>query len=68
MNTPCPANLMRAIVDVLSDNGLGLEPVAVASIIESPRLTARLLALPALPWLAEDDVSKLAVARAWLRC
>jgi hypothetical protein len=68
MTTPCPANLMRAIVDVLSDNGLGLEPLAIASIVESPRLTPRITALPGLPGLAEDDSSKLAVARAWLRC
>jgi hypothetical protein len=45
MTTPCPANLMRAIVDVLSDNGLGLEPLAIASIVESPRLTPRITAL-----------------------
>ena len=68
MTTPCPANLMRAIIDVLSDNGLGLEPLAIASIVESPRLTPRITALPALEGLAEDDSSKLAVARAWLRC
>jgi hypothetical protein len=68
MSTPCPANLMRAIVDVLSDNGLGLEPLAIASIIESPRLKSRVTALPSLPGLADDDSSKLAVARAWLRC
>jgi hypothetical protein len=68
MTTPCPANLMRAIVDVLSNKDLGLEPLAIASIIESPRLTPRITALPGLPGLAEDDSSKVAVARTWLRC
>ena len=68
MNTPCPANLMRAIVDVLADKELGLEPLAIASIRESSRLTPRITVLPDLPSLAEDAPSKLAVARAWLRC
>jgi ATP-dependent helicase YprA (DUF1998 family) len=63
----CPVNLMRAINDVIKDNGLGLEPLAIASITESPRLTPRILALPNLPAVAEDNDSKLAVARAWLR-
>jgi ATP-dependent helicase YprA (DUF1998 family) len=67
MNTTCPANLMRAIIDVLSDNSLGLEALAVASITESSRLSPRITALPNLPGLAEDHPSKLAVARAWLR-
>lgn len=68
MNSPCPANLMRAIVDVLEDKGLGLEPLAVASVRESPRLTPQIEGLPDLPGVAEDTTSKLAVARAWLRC
>jgi ATP-dependent helicase YprA (DUF1998 family) len=68
MTTPCPANLMRAIVDVLSDNGLGLEPLAIASIVESSRLTPRIIALPGLPGLAENDSSKVAIVRSWLRC
>jgi len=68
MNTPCPANLMRAIGDVLADKGLGLEPLAVASVRESSRLTPRITPLPDLPGVAEDASSKLAVVRAWLRC
>jgi len=68
MSTRCPANLMRAIVNVIRDNGLGLEPLAIASIAESQQLTAAIAALPSLPGLATDGASKLAVARAWLRC
>jgi ATP-dependent helicase YprA (DUF1998 family) len=68
MNTSCPANLMHAIIGVLRDKQLGLEPLAVASVRESSRFTNKIAALPNLPGVAEDTPSKLAVARAWLRC
>jgi len=67
ITAPCPVNLMKAIVEVIQDNGLGLEPLAVASLRETTSLTAQLMALPSLPGLAESVDSKLAVARAWLR-
>jgi ATP-dependent helicase YprA (DUF1998 family) len=63
----CPVNLLKAIVDVIQDNGLGLEPLAVASLRETPALTVRITALPNLPGLADNNDAKLAVARAWLR-
>jgi hypothetical protein len=68
MNTQCPANLMLAIVDVLAHKELGLEALAIATVQEAPRLTSRISALPELPGVAVDPASKLAVARAWLRC
>ena len=68
MTTPCPANLMRAVVDVFADKGLGLEPLAVATIRESARLTSQIAVMPDLPGVADDASSKVAVARAWLRC
>lgn len=68
LTTRCPANLLRGIVKILSDKGLGLEPLAIASVAEAPRLTERIDALPELPRLAADPESKRAVARAWLRC
>lgn len=68
MNSPCPANLMRAIVDVISDKSLGLETLAVATVRESTQLTNQLANLPNLPGIAEDTPSKLAVVRLWLRC
>jgi ATP-dependent helicase YprA (DUF1998 family) len=67
LTTQCPANLMRAIVRVLRDTGLGLEPLAIASIAEAPSLTQTIDSLPELPRLAQDTASKRAVARAWLR-
>jgi ATP-dependent helicase YprA (DUF1998 family) len=68
MNTQCPANLLLAIVNVLADKGLGLEALAIATVREAPRLTSRISALPDLPGVADDPATKLAVARAWLRC
>jgi ATP-dependent helicase YprA (DUF1998 family) len=67
LSLPCPVNLLKAIVDVIRDNGLGLEPLAIATPRETPGLTARVEALPNLPGLAEQPADKLAVARAWLR-
>lgn len=68
LSAPCPVNLMKSIIDVLSHTNLGLEPLAVATIAESAPYRDRVTALPALPGLAEDNESKLAVTRAWLRC
>jgi ATP-dependent helicase YprA (DUF1998 family) len=62
-----PTNLTRAIVDVLRDNLLGLEALAIASIVEAPSETNSLKTLPPLPGLAESPDDKIAVARAWLR-
>ena len=67
MNARCPVNLLRAIVGVITDYSLGLEPLAVASIVESQRVTSK-MAFPDLPGLAEDNASKAPVVRAWLRC
>jgi ATP-dependent helicase YprA (DUF1998 family) len=67
MNSPCPVNLLRAIVDAIRDRGLGLEPLALASLRETPGLTEQIAALPNLPGLAESGDAKLAIARAWLR-
>lgn len=67
LNQEPPANLIRALVDVLRDNILGLEPLAIASLVEAESETAKIMALPPLVGLAETPEDKLAVARAWLR-
>jgi ATP-dependent helicase YprA (DUF1998 family) len=64
---PSPANLMSAILRAF-DKIRGLEQLAVASIRENPRLSAKIQALPGLPGLAEEADEKLAVARSWIRC
>ncbi|MEQ8348872.1 MAG: DEAD/DEAH box helicase [Sneathiellaceae bacterium] len=67
MNQQPPQNLTRALVDVLRDNILGLEALAVGSITEREALTDKLVGLPPLSGLAETPEDKVAVARAWLR-
>ena len=62
-----PAYLTKAIFDVLRDNILGLEALAVASLVEAPSITKKLLELPAVAGLAETPEQKLAIARVWLR-
>ena len=68
LNSVCPSNLLNSIVDVLRDSHLGLEALAIATVRESHALRSQLAALPPLPGIAEDEQSKLAVGRAWLRC
>lgn len=67
MNERPPENLTRALVDVLRDNILGLEALAVGSIIEGQAQIEKIAALPSLPGLAETSEDKIAVVRAWLR-
>jgi ATP-dependent helicase YprA (DUF1998 family) len=62
-----PINLTRAIVDVLKDNILGLEPLAVASVREAAVLTKKLHDLPDIAGLAETTDQKEALVRFWLR-
>ncbi|PKP85867.1 MAG: DEAD/DEAH box helicase [Alphaproteobacteria bacterium HGW-Alphaproteobacteria-2] len=62
-----PANLTKAIFEVLRDNILGLEPLAIASLVEAPGVTKKLLELPDLPGLAATPDQKIAVVRVWLR-
>lgn len=67
MNEKPPANLTRALVDVLRDNFLGLEALAVGSIVEGQAEREKVKALPALVGLADTPEDKLAVVRVWLR-
>lgn len=62
-----PANLTRAVADVLKDNLLGLEALAIASVVEGSAETEALHNLPSIPGLAESPDEKVAIARAWLR-
>ncbi len=62
-----PANLTKAIFEVLRDNILGLEPLAIASLVEAPGITKKLLELPDLHGLAQTPEQKLAIVRVWLR-
>lgn len=66
----CPQRLMQAIFDALkhTNMGLDLEALAIATVCEAPAYASKILNLPILPGLAETNETKLAVARAWLRC
>lgn len=62
-----PINLTRAIVDVLRDNILGLEALAVSSIREAQAHTQKVQDLPPIAGLAETPEEKLELVRIWLR-
>lgn len=70
MLSQCPERLMQAISDALkhTNMGLDLEALAIATIAESPAQSAKILKLPNIPGMAENDEDKLALCRAWLRC
>jgi hypothetical protein len=63
-----PQALLEDIVTTVQDRFLGLEALALASLCERSELTSRLEKLPDIPGLAETPESKIALARAWLRC
>lgn len=67
MNERPPENLTRALVAVLRDNILGLEALAIGSIIEGQTEVDKVKALPAIAGLAETPEDKIAIVRAWLR-
>ena len=63
-----PESLLRGIVNSLTDRYFGLESLALASVIETARHTARVTALPEIPGIAQSNEEKLALARLWIRC
>ena len=63
-----PQALLEDIITTVQDRFLGLEALALASLCERSELTAKLEKLPSIPGLAETPESKVALARAWLRC
>ncbi len=62
-----PRNLLRALLEVVRDNILGLEALAVGSVIEGPDLVAKIHALPPIAGLADTPEDKVALVRLWLR-
>ena len=67
-NSPPPESLLRSIMASITDRYYGLESLALASLVERPAHTSKVMALPDIPQYAESDDEKLALARAWLRC
>lgn len=66
----CPERLMQAISDALkhTNMGLDLEALAIATVAESSAQSTKVVKLPNLPGIADNDETKLEVLRAWLRC
>lgn len=63
-----PEALLDNIITTVQDRFLGLEALALASIVERSKHTAALGKLPAIPGIAETPEAKVGLARAWLRC
>jgi len=62
-----PEALLSDIVSTLRDRLLGLEALAMASVIERSDRRAALENLPDIPGIATDPLTKVQLARAWLR-
>lgn len=67
-SSPPPESLLLAIVKALADPYFGLEPLALASLVEQPGHSPEIRSLPEIPNLAVSDEEKTALARVWLRC
>ncbi len=63
-----PEALLENLIKTLGDRFLGLEALALASIVERSKHTSTLEKLPAIPGYAETPEAKVALARSWLRC
>jgi Zn finger protein HypA/HybF involved in hydrogenase expression len=63
-----PEALLENIVTTIHDRFLGLEALALASIVERSKHTAAIEKLDNIPGFAETPEAKLGVARSWLRC
>ena len=67
-NSRPPEALLDQIVATVQDRFLGLEALALASIIERSRLTEALRQLSPIAGVSETPDAKVGLARAWLRC
>ncbi|HXY99027.1 MAG TPA: DEAD/DEAH box helicase [Stellaceae bacterium] len=63
-----PEALLDNIVTTVQDRFLGLEALALASIVEKSKHTPAIEKLPNIPGVAETPEAKRGLARAWLRC
>ena len=63
-----PVSLLSSMLTTLSDRFYGMEPLALASLRERDGNREAIISLPPIPGIAEDDETKLALARFWMRC
>jgi ATP-dependent helicase YprA (DUF1998 family) len=64
---PPPRALLIDLISTLRDRSLGLEPLALASLVERVDKRKPVLELPHVPGVTETDTDKIQLARAWLR-
>lgn len=67
LTQPPPRNLLRALLEVVRDNILGLEALAVGSVTEASDVTDKIHKLPPIVGLAETPEDKVALVRLWIR-
>lgn len=63
-----PESFLSSMLTTLTDRFWGMESLALATLKESDRHTKKILGLPAILGIAENDAQKLSLARFWLRC
>lgn len=63
-----PEALLSSMLTTLSDRFYGMEALALASLRERDGNRDDVTGLPPIAGIAEDDESKLALARFWMRC
>src|ERR1039457_936231 len=63
-----PQALLEDLITTVQDRFLGFEALALASLCERKELTVRIEKLPTIAGLADTPETKIALARAWLRC
>ena len=63
-----PESLLDNIVTTVRDRFLGLEALALASIVECTEVRNQLVELPSISGLIETDEQKIGLTRAWIRC
>src|SRR6185295_382527 len=63
-----PESLLDDIIKTVQDRFLGLEALALASVVERSEHKIAIANLPSIPGVAELPEGKLGLARAWLRC
>ena len=63
-----PEALLDNIINTVQNRFLGLEALALASLVERSKHTASIEKLPTISGIAETPEAKLGLARAWLRC
>lgn len=63
-----PEALLADLMSPLRDRLLGLEALAIGSIVERSDKRVKIVALPDIPGITENENDRVELARAWIRC